>query len=124
MSGLEAALFALGLGALVGGADLLVRGAAGIARRLGISPLVVGLTVVALACLPIFFTGSVVTRSEGVLLLAYYVAYVLYLVLAAGHSPMAAPFGRAVVLVAVAITAIAFAMLAARSWRRPRRQAR
>jgi cation:H+ antiporter len=39
--------FALGLAALVGGASLLVRGAAKLAVSAGISPLVVGLTVVA-----------------------------------------------------------------------------
>lgn len=38
--------FALGLGALVGGAELLVRGASRLALAFGISPLVVGLTVV------------------------------------------------------------------------------
>jgi cation:H+ antiporter len=41
------ALFALGLGALVAGAELLVRGASRLALSFGISPLVVGLTVVA-----------------------------------------------------------------------------
>lgn len=40
-------LFGLGLVALVGGADLLVRGASRIASSLGTSPLVIGLTVVA-----------------------------------------------------------------------------
>ena len=40
-------LFVLGLGLLVGGAELLVRGASRIATLAGISPLVVGLTVVA-----------------------------------------------------------------------------
>ncbi len=38
---------------------------------------------VALACLPIFFTGGFISRWEGGLLLGYYVAYTLYLVLAA-----------------------------------------
>ena len=40
-------LFVLGLGLLLGGAELLVRGAATLANRMGIPPLVVGLTVVA-----------------------------------------------------------------------------
>jgi cation:H+ antiporter len=40
-------LFVLGLGLLIGGAELLVRGASGLAARVGISPLVIGLTVVA-----------------------------------------------------------------------------
>jgi cation:H+ antiporter len=38
--------FAAGLALLIAGAELLVRGACGLARRAGISPLVVGLTVV------------------------------------------------------------------------------
>lgn len=40
-------LFVVGLGLLIGGAELLVRGASGLAARVGISPLVIGLTVVA-----------------------------------------------------------------------------
>jgi cation:H+ antiporter len=40
-------LFAAGLAALVGGAELLVRGASRLALSFGISPLVVGLTIVA-----------------------------------------------------------------------------
>jgi cation:H+ antiporter len=39
-------LFFLGLAALVAGSEVLVRGASGLARRLGLSPLVIGLTVV------------------------------------------------------------------------------
>lgn len=38
--------------------------------------------VVALACLPIFFTGHVIARWEGGLFLAYYFAYTGYLILA------------------------------------------
>ena len=40
---------------------------------------------VALSCLPIFFTGGVISRQEGALLLGYYLAYTLYLILAASH---------------------------------------
>lgn len=40
-------LFAVGLTLLVGGAEYLVRGSSTIARKLGVSPLVVGLTIVA-----------------------------------------------------------------------------
>ena len=38
---------------------------------------------VALACLPIFLTGREIARWEGAVFLAYYVAYVAYLILAA-----------------------------------------
>lgn len=35
----------------------------------------------AIACLPIFFTGNVISRWEGVLFLGYYIAYTTYLIL-------------------------------------------
>ena len=38
---------------------------------------------VAVACLPVFFTGHLIARWEGALFVGYYLAYVLYLVLAA-----------------------------------------
>jgi len=38
---------------------------------------------VALICLPIFFSGRIIARWEGVLLLGYYVAYTVYLILIA-----------------------------------------
>ena len=37
--------------------------------------------VVAVACLPIFFTGGMINRWEGALFLGYYIAYTLFLVL-------------------------------------------
>jgi cation:H+ antiporter len=46
---LDVLLVVLGLALLVGGGELLVRGASGLARTLGLSPLVIGLTVVAFA---------------------------------------------------------------------------
>ncbi len=45
-------------------------------------PLMVG---VALACLPIFFTGGCIARWEGTLFLATYAAYVTYLIFTATH---------------------------------------
>lgn len=47
MDPLSALLFAAGLVSLLGGARLLVDGASGVAARAGLSPLVIGLTVVA-----------------------------------------------------------------------------
>ncbi|CAN5771640.1 MAG: calcium/sodium antiporter [Gemmatimonadetes bacterium] len=49
------------------------------------------MTAVAVACLPIFFTGHRIDRWEGALFLAYYVAYTMFLVLAAsGHDALPA----------------------------------
>lgn len=44
------------------------------------------MVIVAVACLPIFFTGNVIARWEGLLFLAYYVAYTTYLVMTANAS--------------------------------------
>ena len=41
---------------------------------------------VALACLPVFFTGHLIARWEGALFLGYYLGYTLYLVLSVGES--------------------------------------
>ncbi|MCB0107264.1 MAG: sodium:calcium antiporter, partial [Caldilineaceae bacterium] len=44
---------------------------------------------VAVACLPIFYTGNLVARWEGALFLLYYVAYVAYLVFdVTGHDTL------------------------------------
>jgi cation:H+ antiporter len=43
-----ALLFLTGLGLLIGGAELVVRGASRLATLLGISPMVIGLTIVAI----------------------------------------------------------------------------
>lgn len=47
MDGLTVVLFVLGLVLLIAGAEMLVRGASSLAARIGLSPLVIGLTVVA-----------------------------------------------------------------------------
>ena len=39
------------------------------------------MVIVALACLPVFFSGREISRAEGALFFAYYVAYTVYLVL-------------------------------------------
>jgi cation:H+ antiporter len=46
---------------------------------------------VAVACLPVFFTGGVIARWEGGLFFAYYLAYAAYLVLdSSGHAALPA----------------------------------
>ncbi len=63
------------------------------------------MVLVAVACLPIFFTGGIVARWEGVLLFAYYVAYMLYLISAAlRHS--AVPLLYNGLLIAGVLTAL------------------
>jgi len=43
--------------------------------------------MVALACVPVFFTGMTIARWEGGLMLAYYLAYLAHVVLAAVRHP-------------------------------------
>lgn len=78
------------------------------------------MTAVAVICLPIFFTGSSIARWEGALLLAYYVAYVTYLVLAAQRHEAAGSLGDAMRYFVVPITAAVLVGLAFLEFRRRR----
>ena len=69
---------------------------------------------VALVCLPIFFTGMRISRPEGLLFLGYYLAYLVYLFLAAGHHDALTGFTRAMAFVVVPLTLVG---LAAGLWR-------
>jgi cation:H+ antiporter len=61
---------------------------------------------VALACLPIFFTGMEIKRWEGAVFLLYYVAYTVYLVFnATGHSALPV-FSSIMLLFVVPITVL------------------
>jgi cation:H+ antiporter len=90
-----------------------VLGIAGIVAPEGIeiSPAIVGFDIpimiaVAFACLPIFFTGGVISRWEGALLLGYYVAYTLYLVLAATHHDALRPFSAVMLYFVIPLTVL------------------
>lgn len=173
-----------GLAMLVWGADLLVDGAVALARELGLSELVIGLTIVAagtslpelatsvvaalkgerdiavgnivgsnifnllavlgvaamvspvpisvspnalafdypvmtavaLACLPIFFTGYRINRWEGLLFLGYYLAYAAYQVLFAAGAAAVATLYDALVWYALPITTLILLGISARAW--------
>jgi cation:H+ antiporter len=62
--------------------------------------------VSAVACLPIFYTGRIISRAEGGVLLAYYGVYTTYLVLAAIRHPALSAFSGAVLWVALPLTAV------------------
>ncbi|PWB40816.1 MAG: sodium:calcium antiporter [Rhodocyclales bacterium] len=72
---------------------------------------------VALACLPIFFTGHVIARWEGALFLAYFFAYTAYLLLASQQHDLLDTFGTAMTTVVIPLTAVTLAVFAARHWR-------
>jgi cation:H+ antiporter len=183
--GIQVLLVLVGLCLLVLGADLLVEAAVTVARELGMSELVVGLTIVAagtslpevatsilaairgerdiavgnivgsnifnilavlgisasispsglvvapsllafdlpvmvavaVACLPIFFTGHLIARWEGVLFLAYYAAYSTYLILDASGHDAQANFSLVMGGFVLPLTAITLSLLAWRHWR-------
>lgn len=71
----------------------------------------------AVACLPIFLTGHSIARWEGGLFLAYYVAYVAYLALAATRHDALPAFSQAMVVFVLPLTAVTLAVLAVRSAR-------
>jgi cation:H+ antiporter len=60
----------------------------------------------AFACLPIFLTGHRVGRREGALLLAYFAAYVIYLVLDAQKHDALPPFSTAMMSFVVPLTIV------------------
>jgi cation:H+ antiporter len=44
---------------------------------------------VAIACLPVFFTGNLIARWEGFIFMGYYIAYTVYLILSSTqHSSL------------------------------------
>ena len=78
---------------------------------------------VAVACLPIFFSGYRINRWEGLLVLAYYAAYTVYLVLFSTGKPFAESFGNAMLGYALPLTAVTLVIIAGRAWRKQRNEA-
>jgi cation:H+ antiporter len=73
------------------------------------------MVAVAVACLPVFFTGARVNRGEGALFLALYAAYTLYLILhATGHDALGT-YGAAMAFV-LPLVAVTLLVLAWRHW--------
>lgn len=103
-------LSVLGLTALVSPAAIPVSGAA-LAFDIPV------MLAVALACLPIFFTGYVIARWEGLLFLGYYVAYTLYLILNATQHAALPLFNTVMLLFVLPLTAITLLVVAIRAWR-------
>jgi cation:H+ antiporter len=79
---------------------------------------------VAVACLPIFFTGYAIARWEGLLFLGYYVLYTLFLVGASAGYPFLEDISREMLLLVVPLTLVTLAVTVWRQWRRVRSQRR
>jgi len=76
--------------------------------------------IVALACLPIFFTAHLISRWEGALFLFYYLAYTAYLLLAAQQHGAIEAYGRIMMTFTLPLTAITLAVISWREWRERR----
>ena len=100
----------LGISALVSPAGLVVSAAA---QRFDLPVML----AVAVACLPIFFTGRLIGRWEGALFLAYYAAYLLYLLLDAAQHDALGPFSTAMILFVFPLTALTLLAIVFWEWR-------
>jgi len=69
---------------------------------------------VAVSCLPVFFTRGLIERWEGGLYLGYYFAFVLYLILLAGHHKALPAFDAAMAFFVLPLTVITYIVLTAR----------
>ena len=73
---------------------------------------------VAVACLPIFFTGHLIARWEGAVLLGYYILYTTYLVLTAvGHAKLPM-FATAMTGFVIPLTVLTLLIVTVRALRR------
>jgi cation:H+ antiporter len=65
--------------------------------------------VVAMACLPIFFTGHRISRFEGFVFLSFYLVYTVYLVLDAAHHHAVDELAHAVLFFVLPLTVVVLA---------------
>jgi cation:H+ antiporter len=62
------------------------------------------MVAVAVVCLPIFFTGAIITRTKGAALLFYYVAYTTLIVLAQTHPALHQQFSLILMYIVLPLT--------------------
>lgn len=72
------------------------------------------MVAVAVACLPIFFTGKRIDRWEGLVFLAYYIAYTTYIVLASMRHHALTSFSNAMMWFVVPLTLLTLAVIVIR----------
>jgi cation:H+ antiporter len=99
---------------LILGSTAVMSGGLGVPPGLVSFDLVVMLAV-AVACLPIFFTGHRIARWEGGLFVAYYVAYALYLVLDATDHALLPHLQDALLFFALPLTGITLGVMVTRA---------
>ncbi len=73
------------------------------------------------ACIPIFFTGHLISRKEGALFFSYYIAYIIYLFLASAEHDALPLFSRTMLLFVLPITLFTIITIATREWNKRKR---
>ena len=106
-------LCVLGLSAMVAPAGLPVSAAA---IQFDIPVMI----AVAIACLPIFFTGNVIARWEGAVFLGYYIAYTTYLILSSTQHSALEAFDTAMIWFVMPLTVLTLIVVTVRALRRQR----
>jgi cation:H+ antiporter len=111
---------------------LAVMGLSGAVSPMGlpVSPAILSFDIpvmmaVAIACLPIFFTGNLISRREGILFLFYYVAYTVYLILASTQHDSLPLYSTAMLYFVLPLTVVTLITITWRSLRskpRPREE--
>lgn len=78
-------------------------------------PIMIG---VALSCLPIFFTGGRITRSEGFLFFGYYIIYTVYLILNTSQHDALPIYNNIVLYFILPITVVTLVVISAQEFRK------
>lgn len=68
--------------------------------------------------MPIFFTGHIIARREGMLFLGYYAAYALYLIMASNQHDSLPFFSSVMLLFVVPLTVLTLLIVTIRELRR------
>ncbi len=108
-------LLVLGLTAMVSGQGVPVSAAA-ISFDLPV------MTVVAIACLPIFFNGHRIARWEAAIFLGYYIAYTAYLLMAAAKHSALDDFRFAMTTIVIPLTIVTIVVVTSRTLRAYRKR--
>ena len=77
----------------------------------------------AVACLPIFFTDGIISRWEGALFLAYYIAYTAYLVLNSAQHAALPVFSMIMLTLVIPLTGVTLVVMTWQAVQRRRGQA-
>ena len=106
----------IAVGNVIGSNTFNILGCLGLAAAVGRDGLTVSqailrfdlwvMVAVAVACLPVFIVGRQIGRGKGLLFLAYYAAYVAYLILGAQHHDMLDEYSAIMMTFVLPITAV------------------